>query len=147
MYCLSCGHRIKNNFSKFCNECGDELSRQRISEKKTIKKAVIYSTTIDEDLSRVSHIFAVWVTSFIVASIFFLIYLNCIHNLILPVAAFVGVLFVWMILLFVLQDLADRIGAPSFKFVFMPLIFPIAGTFFSYFYLANKTQGNNRQNF
>ena len=38
MYCLSCGHRIKNNFSKFCNECGDELSRQRISEKKTIKK-------------------------------------------------------------------------------------------------------------
>jgi hypothetical protein len=29
----------------------------------------------------------------------------------------------------------------------MPLIFPIAGTFFSYFYLANKTQGNNRQNF
>jgi hypothetical protein len=141
MYCLSCGHRIKNNFSKFCNECGDELSRQRISEKKTIKKAVIYSTTIEEDLSRVSHIFAVWVTSFIVASIFFFIYLNYIHNLILPVAAFVGVLFVWMILLFVLQDLADRIGAPSFKFVFMPLIFPIAGTFFSYYYLLNKAMG------
>ena len=82
-----------------------------------------------------------WVTSFIVASIFFFIYLNYIHNLILPVAAFVGVLFVWMILLFVLQDLADRIGAPSFKFVFMPLIFPIAGTFFSYFYLLNKAMG------
>ena len=141
MYCLSCGHRIKNNFSKFCNECGDELSRQRISEKKTIKKAVIYSTTIEEDLSRVSHIFAVWVTSFIVSSIFFFIYLNYIHNLILPVAAFVGVLFVWMILLFVLQDLADRIGAPSLKFVFIPQIFPIAGTFFSYFYLVNKAMG------
>jgi ABC-type Fe3+-siderophore transport system permease subunit len=141
MYCLSCGHRIKNNFSKFCNECGDELSRQRISEKKTIKKAVIYSTTIEEDLSRVSHIFAVWVTSLIVASIFFFIYLNYIHNLILPVAAFVGVLFVWMILLFVLQDLADRIGASSFKFVFMPLVFSIAGTFFSYFYLVNKATG------
>lgn len=141
MYCLSCGHRIKNNFSKFCNECGDELSCQRISEKKTIKKAVIYSTTIEEDLSRVSHVFAVWVTSFIVASIFFFIYLNYIHNLILPVAAFVGVLFVWMILLFVLQDLADRIGASSFKFVFMPLVFPIAGTFFSYFYLVNKATG------
>jgi ABC-type Fe3+-siderophore transport system permease subunit len=141
MYCLSCGHRIKNNFSKFCNECGDELSRQRISEKKTIKKAVIYSTTIEEDLSRVSHIFAVWVTSFIVASIFFFIYLNYIHNLILPVAAFVGVLFVWMILLFVLQDLADRIGVSSFKFVFMPLAFSIAGTFFSYFYLVNKATG------
>ena len=141
MYCLSCGHRIKNNFSKFCNECGDELSRQRISEKKTIKKAVIYSTTIEEDLSRVSHIFAVWVTSFIVANIFFFIYLNYIHNLILPVAAFVGVLFVWMILLFVLQDLADRIGAPSLKFVFIPQIFPIAGTFFSYFYLVNKAMG------
>ena len=141
MHCLSCGHRIQNNFSKFCNECGDELSRQRISEKKTIKKAVIYSTTIEEDLSRVSHIFAVWVTSFIVASIFFFIYLNYIHNLILPVAAFVGVLFVWMILLFVLQDLADRIGASSFKFVFMPLVFSIAGTFFSYFYLVNKATG------
>ena len=141
MYCLSCGHRIKNNFSKFCDECGDELSGQRIIEQKPRKKLAIHSTTIEEDLSRVSHIFAVWVTSFIVASIFFFIYLNYIHNLILPVAAFVGVLFVWMILLFVLQDLADRIGAPSFKFVFMPLIFPIAGTFFSYFYLLNKAMG------
>jgi hypothetical protein len=109
MYWLSCGHRIKNNFSKFCNECGDELSRQRISEKKTIKKAVIYSTTIEEDLSKITHIFAVWVTSFIVAIFFFLIYLNYIHNLFLPIAAFMSVLFVWMILLFVLQDLADRI--------------------------------------
>lgn len=138
MYCLSCGHRIKSNFSKFCDECGDELSNQRISEQKTIKKALIYSTTIEEDLSRVSHIFAVWIISFIVASIFFLIYLNYIHNLILPVAAFVGVLFVWMILLFVLQDLADRIKAPSFKFVFIPLMFPIIGTIFSYFYLVNR---------
>lgn len=138
MYCLSCGHRIKNNFSKFCDECGDELLSQRISEQKTIKKAVIYSTTIEEDISRVSHIFAVWITSFIVASIFFIIYLRYIHNLILPIAAFVGILFVWMILLFVLQDLADRIKAPSFKFVFIPLIFPIVGTIFSYFYLVNK---------
>lgn len=138
MYCLSCGHRIKNNFSKFCDECGDELLSQRISEQKTIKKAVIYSTTIEEDISRVSHIFAVWVTSFIVTSIFFVIYLRYIHNLILPIAAFVGILFVWMILLFVLQDLADRIKAPSFKFVFIPLIFPIVGTVFSYFYLVNK---------
>ncbi len=141
MYCLSCGHRIKNNFSKFCDECGDELLSQRISEQKTIKKAIIYSTTIEEDISRVSHIFAVWVTSFIVTSIFFVIYLRYIHNLILPIAAFVGILFVWMILLFVLQDLADRIKAPSFIFVFIPLIFPIVGTVFSYFYLVNKAQG------
>jgi uncharacterized membrane protein YvbJ len=138
MYCLSCGHRIKNNFSKFCDECGDELSSQRISEQKLQKKVVIYSTSIEDDLSKLSQIFAVWVTSFIVASIFFIIYLNYIHNLILPIAAFVGILFVWMILLFVLQDLADRIKAPSFKFVFIPLIFPIVGTIFSYFYLVNK---------
>jgi uncharacterized membrane protein YvbJ len=138
MYCLSCGHRIKNNFSKFCDECGDELSSQRISEQKLQKKVVIYSTSIEDDLSKLSQIFAVWVTSFIVASIFFIIYLRYIHNLILPIAAFVGILFVWMILLFVLQDLADRIKAPSFKFVFIPLIFPIVGTIFSYFYLVNK---------
>ncbi|MCX7181134.1 MAG: hypothetical protein NT063_00035 [Candidatus Methylopumilus sp.] len=141
MYCLSCGHRIKNNFSKFCDECGDELSSQRIYEQKPQKKLVIYSTSIEEDLSKLSQIFAVWVTSFIVASIFFIIYLKYIHNLILPVAAFVGILFVWMILLFVLQDLADRIKASSLKFVFMPLIFPIVGTFFSYFYLVNKAMG------
>ena len=61
MYCLSCGHRIKNNFSKFCDECGDELSSQRIYEQKPQKKLVIYSTSIEEDLSKLSQIFAVWV--------------------------------------------------------------------------------------
>jgi glucan phosphoethanolaminetransferase (alkaline phosphatase superfamily) len=147
MHCLSCGHRIQNNFSKFCDECGDELSGQRIIEKKSPKKLAIHSTTIEEDLSKVSHIFAICVTSFIVASIFFLIYLNYIHNLILPIAAFVSVLFVWMILLFVLQDLAERIGVPSLKFVLMPLIFPIVGTFFSYLYLINKAYEKNCQNF
>ena len=34
-----------------------------------------------------------------------------------------------------------RVGAPSLKFVFIPQIFPIAGTFFSYFYLVNKAMG------
>ena len=145
MYCLECGNQIKNNFAKFCDHCGTELSKQKIIQKEPIKKIVAQSISIEDDLSRVGHIFAIWVTSLIVAGLLFVIYQYRIHNLFLPVAGFIGVLFIWMILLFVLEDFADRVRVSSLQFVYVPLILPIAGTFFSYYYLIAKTSKNTSE--
>ena len=140
MYCLECGHQITDDFAKFCDHCGTNLSKQKIIEKNSVKKVVTQSISIEEGLTRAGHIFAIWVTSLIVVGLFFVIYQYQTHNLFLPIAGLVGLLFIWMILLFVLEDLAYQVKVPSLQFVYVPLIFPIVGTFFSYFYLINRAQ-------
>jgi|GEM_PF-1102901 len=138
MYCLECGHQIKDDFAKFCDHCGTELSKQKILQKNPITKTIAQSLSIEDNLNRVTHIFAIWVISLIIASLFFVIYHYRTHNLFLPITGFVGVLFIWMILLFLLEDLADQLEVPVLQYVYMPLIFPIVGTFFSYYYLVSK---------
>ena len=134
MICYECGHRIRQDFAKFCDHCGSSLEIK--PKKASLKKEVVVK--IEDDIDQASNLFLLWNSAIAATFIFYIIHAVTDGYIYLFLLVLFMLIVSWMLLLTKLHDLARRHHQPSSKFILTNFGIPIIGTFYSYIKLTQK---------
>ena len=134
MICSECGHRIRRDFAKFCDQCGSSLEIK--PKKVSLKKEILVK--LEDEIDKANNLFLLWNTTIAATFIFYIIHLvtDAYIYLFLSVLFMLGVS--WILLLTKLHDLSLRHQQPTKQFILTNFGIPIIGTFYSYIKLTQK---------
>ena len=134
MICYECGHRIRQDFAKFCDHCGSNLEIK--PKKASLKKEAVVK--IEYEIDQASSLFLLWNSAIAATFIFYIIHAvtdGYIYLFLLTLFMFVVS---WMLLLTKLHDLSIRHHQPTKQFMLTNVGLPIIGTFYSFIKLTQK---------
>ena len=132
MICYQCDHKIKREFSKFCDHCGSNLET-KIS---FVKKEVVIN--IDDEMDRATNLFLLWNGNIVATFIFYIIHVVTHSYAYLFFLVLFMCLLSWMLLLIKLYDLNVRKDGSIKEFILINFGIPIIGTFYSFVKLTQK---------
>ena len=134
MICYECGHRIRQDFAKFCDHCGTSLEIK--PKKASSKKEVIVK--IDDEIDQTTNLFLLWNASIAATFVFYIIHVVTDGYIYLFLLVLFMLVISWMLLLTKLHDLSIRHHQPTKQFMLTNFGVPILGTFYSYIKLTQK---------
>ena len=132
MICYQCDHKIKREFSKFCDHCGSNLET-KIS---FVKKEVVIN--IDDEMDRATNLFLLWNVNIVATFIFYIIHLVTDSYVYLFLLVLFMLLLSWMLLLIKLYDLNVSKHGSIREFILTNFGIPILGTFYFFVKLTQK---------
>jgi len=134
MICYQCGHKIKGDFSRFCDHCGSSLE---IKPKKiSIQKEV--TVKIEEEIDQATNLFLLWNLSITGSFVFYIIHAVTEGYIFLFFIVVFMLAVSWMLLLTKLHDLNVIKHGSIRGFIFMNFGMPVIGTFYSFLRLTQK---------
>ena len=134
MICYECGHRIRQDFAKFCDHCGSSLEIK--PKKASSKKEVVVK--IDDEIDKATNLFLLWNSAIAATFVFYIIHVVTDGYIYLFLLVLFMLVVSWMLLLIKLHDLALRHHQPTKNFILTNFSMPIIGTFYSYIKLTQK---------
>ena len=134
MICYECGHRIRQDFAKFCDHCGSSLE---IKPKKTsVRKEEVVK--IEDEIDQTTNLFLLWNASIAATFVFYIIHVVTDGYIYLFLLVLFMLVISWMLLLTKLHDLSVRDHQPTNQFILTNFGLPIIGTFYSFIKLTEK---------
>ena len=134
MICYECGHRIRQDFAKFCDHCGSSLEIK--PKKPSAKKEV--TIKIEDEIDRASNLFLLWNSAIVATFVFYIIHVVTDGYIYLFLLTLFMLVVSWMLLLTKLHDLSIRHHQPTKQFMLRNFGLPIIGTFYSFIKLTQK---------
>ena len=134
MICYECGHRIRQDFAKFCDHCGSSLE---IKPKKASSKKEI-TIKIEDEIDQATNLFLLWNSAIAATFVFYIIHAVTDGYIYLFLLVLFMLVVSWMLLLTKLNDLAIRQHQTSKQFMLTNFGLPLIGTFYSYIKLTQK---------
>ena len=134
MICYECGHRIRQDFAKFCDHCGSSLEIK--PKKASSKKEVVVK--IDDEIDKATNLFLLWNSAIAATFVFYIIHVVTDGYIYLFLLVLFMLVVSWMLLLTKLHDLAIRQHQTTKQFISANFGIPIIGTFYSYIKLTQK---------
>ena len=134
MICYECGHRIKQDFAKFCDHCGSSLEIK--PKKGYTKKEVLIK--IEDEIDQATNLFLLWNSAIAATFVFYIIHAVTDGYIYLFLIVLFMLAVSWMLLLTKLYDLSMRHHQPTKEFILTNFGIPIIGTFYSYIKLTQK---------
>ena len=134
MICYECGHRIRQDFAKFCDHCGSSLEIK--PKKPSLKKEAVVK--IEYEIDQASNLFLLWNSSIAATFIFYIIHAVTDGYIYLFLLTLFMLVVSWMLLLTKLHDLSMRHHQPTKQFMLTNFGIPIIGTFYSFIKLTQK---------
>ena len=134
MICYECGHRIRQDFAKFCDHCGSSLE---IKPKKASSKKEI-TIKIEDEIGQATNLFLLWNSAIAATFVFYIIHAVTDGYIYLFLLVLFMLIVSWMLLLTKLHDLSLRHHQPTKQFMLTNFGIPIIGTFYSYIKLTQK---------
>ena len=132
MICYQCDHKIKREFSKFCDHCGSNLET-KIS---FVKKEVVIN--IDDEMDRVTNLFLLWNGNIVATFIFYIIHVVTHSYAYLFFLMLFMCLLSWILLLIKLHDLNVSKHGSTREFILTNFGMPVIGTLYSFIKLTQK---------
>ncbi len=134
MICYQCGHKIKIDFSNFCDHCESslEINPKIPSQKK--EEAI----RIESEIDQATNLFLLWNSTITAAFVFYIIHAITDDYIYLFLIVLFMLVVSWMLLLIKLHDLSLKDYQPTKKFMLTNFGIPIIGTFYSYIKLTQK---------
>ncbi|CAM8434210.1 hypothetical protein MCESTEH50_00953 [Candidatus Methylopumilus universalis] len=133
MICYECGHRIRQDFAKFCDHCGSSLE---IKPKASLKKEVVVK--IEDEIDQATNLFLLWNSAIAATFVFYIIHVVTDGYIYLFLLVLFMLIVSWMLLLTKLCDLALINHQSIKKLILTNFGMPIIGTFYSYIKLTQK---------
>ena len=134
MICYECGHRIRQDFAKFCDHCGSNLEIK--PKKASLKKEAVVK--IEYEIDQASNLFLLWNSAIAATFIFYIIHVVTDDYIYLFYLVLFILVMSWMLLLTKLHDLSIRQHQTIKQFMLTNFGIPIIGTFYSYKKLTQK---------
>ena len=134
MICYECGHRIRQDFAKFCDHCGSSLEIK--PKKASSKKEVVVK--IDDEIDKATNLFLLWNSAIAATFVFYIIHEVTNGYIYLFLLVLFMLVVSWMLLLTKLHDLSIRQHQTSKQFMLTNFGIPIIGTFYSFIKLTQK---------
>ena len=134
MICYECGHRIRRDFAKFCDQCGASLE---IKPKKANAKKEM-AVKIEDEIDQATNLFLLWNASIAATFVFYIIYIVTDGYIYLFLLVLFMLVVSWMLLITKLHDLSIRHHQPTKQFILTNFGLPLIGTFFSFIKLTQK---------
>ncbi len=134
MHCYECGHQIKRDLAKYCDQCGSSLE---IKPKNILIKKEV-SIEIETEIEQATNLFILWNTAIAATFAFYIIQAVTEDYIYLFLLVLFMLLISWMLLLTKLHDLALRHHQPIKQFMLTNFGMPIIGTFYSFIKLTQK---------
>ena len=134
MICYECGHRIKQDFAKFCDHCGSSLEIK--PKKGYTKKEVLIK--IEDQIDQATNLFLLWNASIAATFVFYIIHIVTDGYIYLFLLVLFMLVMSWMLLLTKLHDLSIIHHQPIKQFMLTNFGVPIIGTFYSFIKLTQK---------
>ena len=134
MICYECGHRIRQDFAKFCDHCGSSLEIK--PKKASLRKEVV--VRIEDEIDKASNLFLLWNSAIAATFVFYIIHVVTDGYMYLFLLTLFMLVVSWMLLLTKLHDLSMRHHQPTKQFMLTNFGIPIIGTFYSYIKLTQK---------
>ena len=134
MICYECGHRIRQDFAKFCDHCGSSLEIK--PKQASLKKEVV--VRIEDEIDKASSLFLLWNSAIAATFVFYIIHVVTDGYMYLFLLTLFMLVLSWMLLLTKLHDLSMRHHQPTKQFMLTNFGVPILGTFYSYIKLTQK---------
>ena len=134
MICYECGHRIRQDFAKFCDHCGSSLEIK--PKKASVRKEV--AVKIEVEIDKATNLFLLWNSAIAATFVFYIIHVVTDGYIYLFLLVLFMLVVSWMLLLTKLHDLSMRHHQPAKEFILTNFGIPIIGTFYSYIKLTQK---------
>ena len=134
MICYECGHRIRQDFAKFCDHCGSNLEIK--PKKASLKKEAVVK--IEYEIDQASSLFLLWNSAIAATFVFYIIHVVTDGYIYLFLLTLFMLVVSWMLLLTKLCDLALINHQSIKKLILTNFGIPIIGTFYSYIKLTQK---------
>ena len=134
MICYECGHRIRQDFAKFCDHCGSSLEIK--PKKGSLKKESVVE--IEDEIDQATNLFLLWNSAIAATFVFYIIHAVTDGYIYLFLLVLFMLVVSWMLLLTKLHDLSMRHHQATSKFILTNFGIPILGTFYSYITLTQK---------
>ena len=134
MVCYECGHRIRQDFAKFCDHCGSSLEIK--PKKASLKKEAVVK--IDDEIDEATNLFLLWNSAIAATFVFYIIHAVTDDYIYLFLLTLFMLVVSWMLLLMKLYDLALINHQSIKKLILTNFGLPIIGTFYSYMKLTQK---------
>ena len=134
MICYECGHRIRQDFAKFCDHCGSNLEIK--PKKASLKKEAVVK--IEYEIDQASNLFLLWNSAIAATFIFYIIHVVTDDYIYLFYLVLFMLVLSWMLLLTKLHDLSIRQHQTIKQFMLTNFGLPIIGTFYSFIKLTQK---------
>ena len=134
MVCYECGHRIRQDFAKFCDHCGSSLEIK--PKKASLRKEVV--VRIEDEIDQTTNLFLLWNASIAATFVFYIIHVVTDGYIYLFLLVLFMLVISWMLLLTKLHDLSIRHHQATKQFMLTNFGVPILGTFYSYIKLTQK---------
>ena len=134
MICYECGHRIRQDFAKFCDHCGSSL--EIMPKKASSKKEVVVK--IDDEIDKATNLFLLWNSAIAATFVFYIIHVVTDGYIYLFLLTLFMLVVSWILLLTKLHDLALINHQSTKKLILTNFGVPILGTFYSFIKLTQK---------
>ena len=134
MICYECGHRIRQDFAKFCDHCGSSLEIK--PKKASSKKEVVVK--IDDEIDKATNLFLLWNSAIAATFVFYIIHVVTDGYIYLFLLTLFMLVVSWILLLTKLHDLALINHQSTKKLILTNFGVPILGTFYSFIKLTQK---------
>ena len=134
MICYECGHRIRQDFAKFCDHCGSSLEIK--PKQASLKKEVV--VRIEDEIDKASSLFLLWNSAIAATFVFYIIHVVTDGYMYLFLLTLFMLVLSWMLLLTKLHDLSMRHHQPTKQFMLTNFGLPLIGTFYSFIKLTQK---------
>ena len=134
MICYECGHRIRRDFAKFCDQCGSSVEIK--PKKASLKKEAVVK--IEDEIDQAGNLFLLWNSAIAATFVFYIIHVVTDDYIYLFLLTLFMLVVSWMLLLTKLRDLALINHQSIKKLILTNFGIPIIGTFYSYIKLTQK---------
>ena len=134
MICYECGHRIRQDFAKFCDHCGSSLEIK--PKQASLKKEAVVK--IDDEIDKATNLFLLWNSAIAATFVFYIIHVVTDGYIYLFLLTLFMLVVSWILLLTKLHDLALINHQSTKKLILTNFGVPILGTFYSFIKLTQK---------
>ncbi len=134
MHCYECGHQIKRDLAKYCDQCGSSLE---IKPKNILIKKEV-SIEIETEIEQATNLFILWNAAIAATFVFYIIHAMTDGYIYLFLLVLFMLVVSWILLLTKLHDLTLINHQSTKKLMLTNFGLPIIGTFYSYIKLTQE---------
>ncbi len=134
MHCYECGHQIKRDLAKYCDQCGSSLE---IKPKNILIKKEV-SIEIETEIEQATNLFILWNATIAATFVFYIIHAMTDGYIYLFLLVLFMLVVSWILLLTKLHDLTLINHQSTKKLMLTNFGLPIIGTFYSYIKLTQE---------
>jgi len=134
MHCYECGHQIKRDLAKYCDQCGSSLE---IKPKNILIKKEV-SIEIETEIEQATNLFILWNATIAATFVFYIIHAMTDGYIYLFLLVLFMLVVSWILLLTKLHDLTLINHQSTKKLMLTNFGIPIIGTFYSFIKLTQK---------